>query len=200
MERARKRWETAGNSARGRLDGSEGAPTRRSDDGRGVGKRRASAPARRCRPPARPAWRGPAVGRTRSPWAIGPEAALLRRSREPRRGVSERRVGVRRGGAPSPAPPELAGAAAAGDPGEAGPPSASSSSAAQAWGGAPRQGLGRPGGGPSRRAKRPRPARAGRRRRQPRPGRRRRAIRPEARSSPRRPGRRGWPEAGERGA
>ena len=57
--------------------------------------------------PARPVWRGPAAGRTPSPPPSGPEAALFRRSREPRRGVGRatRRGPPRRGRPPLPRPP-----------------------------------------------------------------------------------------------
>ena len=53
--------------------------------------------------------------------------------RRPRRPGGERRVGVRFGGAPSPAPPEFAGAATAGTQAKRGQVS-SSGAAAQAWG------------------------------------------------------------------
>jgi integrase len=93
-----------------------------------------SGPCRRRRScAARLAWRGPAVGRAPSPRAIGPEAAFFSRSREPGRGVSERRVGVRWGGSALPCPAEFAGAAVAGTSAKFGQTSLSNP-AAEAWG------------------------------------------------------------------
>ena len=182
---------------------------RRSTDRRGVGKRRAKRPCRARR--RRPLARLGAGLRSAAPQAPGPsdpKRRSCRRSRGPRRGVGERRVGVRVGGGALPCPARTRPAPPRPGPGRSWAPSPrlealqarkAPAGRAQAWGGA-NASLGRPRRGPSRRPKRRRPARAGRRRQRPRPGRRRRAIRPEARSSRRRPGRRGWPKAGRRGA
>jgi hypothetical protein len=82
------------------------------------------APAGSAAPPPLPppAWRGPAVNPTPSPWAIGAEAALFRRSGEPRRGVvARRRVGVPLGGGAFPCPARVRRRSRGGDPGEAEP-------------------------------------------------------------------------------
>ena len=148
--------------------------------------------------PQRPVWRGPAIGRTPSPWTIEPGASALPLTpgTTPRRRIAPGRGPTWRGSPPLPRPNSPA-RLQPGTLSEAGP--TSPGSAGQRSPGGPRTPRPRkPGGTKSpRQAPPPGPPGLAPRAAPPRPA--RRAIRPEAQSSRRR-GRRGGPRAGRRGA
>ena len=110
-----------------------------------------------------------------TPQALRPSGPKRRSSADPGNEASRAGSEPKLAGAPSPAAPEFARAAAAGTSAKLSR-LASFSRAAHAEGARLRQGPGTPAG-PSRRAKRHRPGRLYWRRRRPRPGRRCRAIR-----------------------